>query len=547
MRLMEMFKRKLYCRTSQAFLLSTGLLLIVLALSELFTLASSIDDPLAFEKQPDPVFPLLPTGLVHGCAAICELLLALLIFRKANERLLYAGLAWLVMLLAMYQVALRTIAGPARPCGCSGFVGTWLEHFTHLPVNTWHLAILAYWSAGILTWSLAQVICRHRGKCLHLLLFILLVVLTPATRADYVHIDGISWAEVPLEARKFVKVHEGTTNYVTFEVKVQPREWWQIALRYSGPATRANVRFVVAGNFTNVFSTFVDLSSSHEDMLMGSDVTLGAYPANELPETALLWLAFASSFYYESGAAPSPLPLPWRVAAWEPEAHICDSQVAFLNPGYLPADVIYITSNGRLESAAKNPMLHTAKVVKLRPGKTISLHHKYLPGVCLGWYRVHASTNLLGRSWPLAFTLEWYQPLDHFKSPPSPQRVTRNTNTIPVRLWTGQITRIEVHPGSISRAAPVQRMRFSDYRLNAPRYGLDAVEYDVTNGQWPVTVDAAMLDAYAKQASAARSMYLKELAVRTAMRLILVVLVLVPFIYLALPKRRRSDSIPGQP
>jgi len=527
-------------------LLSTGILLIVLALSKLVTLALAIRSPLAAEKQPDPVFPLLPTGWVHGCAAICELLLALLIFRRANERLLYAGLAWLVMLFAMYQVALRTIAGPARPCGCSGFVGTWLEHLTHLPVNTWHLAILAYWSAGTLTWSLAQVICRHRGKCLHLLPFILLAVLTSATRADYVHIDGISWAEVPLEARKYVKVHEGTTNYVTFEIKVQPREWWQIAFRYSGPATRSNVRFVVAGNLTNVFSTFVDLNSSHEDMLVGSDVTPGAYPANELPEAALLWLAFASSFHYESGAAPSPLPLPWRVAAWEPEAHVCDSQVAFLNPGYLPAEVIYITSKGRLESAAQNPMLHTAKVVKRRPGKTIPLHQKFLPGICLGRYRVHVSTNLLGRSWPLAFTLEWYQPLDHFKSPPSSQRATQNTNTILVRLWTGQVTRIEVHPGSISRVAPVQRMRFSDYRLNAPRYGLDAVEYDVTNGQWPVTVDASMLDAYAKQASAARSRYFKELAVRTAMQLILIVLVLVPLLYLILSRRRRSDSTPGK-
>ncbi|HEV2391382.1 MAG TPA: hypothetical protein VG146_03365 [Verrucomicrobiae bacterium] len=308
----------------------------------------------------------------------------------------------------------------------------------------------------------------------------------------------------------------------------------------------ANSNFTVSGcDGTNIYTILYDMEKAEawSQRPRPSWITPGLYPLDVSWQTAIPWLAFASTPYLDQRTNDT-LPGCWGLPRNEADMWTCGSEVKrSIEPPFLPLEVNYIVDPGCQKRAVTNNNLLSAV-----PNKAIETAiFQYPPGFAYGEYKVKRTTNWNGLVLPSEFEVRRYYP-----------RYTPRA----VYLGPALVVLFEGKTRTVTRASEEEvvpksdrPISIADFRFSKRDVGVDFIGYVSTDGSWPSQSDKRLADLFrAKVASSTESVkyFLKRKragsassTARAAGLLVIACVLLFPLACFALNKMRTKPLTKG--
>jgi|YelNatPaOPRAMG01_1025707.scaffolds.fasta_scaffold06672_2 hypothetical protein len=484
------------------FLASAVLLLAVAGLGKL----AAVFYPATFAARvvavKDPVFPFLDARVTAFGAAVLELVCAAFIWRHRRSHRAWLALAYVVCLLLLYRVGLLLVGLETGPgCRCLGATVQWVGLHPALEgrLSGW---LLAWWALGVCIWACARVLrVRHVASAMGTVWGMMLACSSAATAQHLELRGGLTWV-VYYENGQEDK--EATQPPKTFTVWLSSNRW----------CVKSDIELAFGQGSNTFYAVF-----ANKEVPASAGVFAGFYPAFSPPIVTVPWLAFCSGSYFREDPEWQHLPLPWRLALVDPDAHRCKAEVSFLDQiSRLPRRVTFRTTEQRLKSVAQSRYLRVGKLPRndeiLRQQDYTRL---YPTGMVCGRYQVTIATNLFGMTLPWEAELEVYAQRGVFGGRLSGQQVTslppsRILQPKPVRTETFvrvrsmlRLSNAMQRSGEVPLTLLPAHAGVADSRLQSRELGVDHVRYWVRgHDQWKLAPDAQLTNLFVAALKQAR-------------------------------------------
>lgn len=135
-------------RIPSLYFYSSGFLLLLTGLLKLI----SVQDDVAYLKEPDPLFYFLSIRQILTVSSVLEIGIGMLLFVTTNCWIKVFAAIWFSILVLTYRIGLYVI-GYNGPCQCLGGAGQWL-HLSRHTIDVIMKSILAYLLVGSLALAL---------------------------------------------------------------------------------------------------------------------------------------------------------------------------------------------------------------------------------------------------------------------------------------------------------------------------------------------------------------------------------------------------------
>jgi hypothetical protein len=460
-------------RFQQVFVRSVALALLLTASLKLLTVSS---EGLNL-AQSDPVFPFLTQRQPALLVAALEAGIAYVLLRRLCGGHEVELVAWLGSVFLLYRAAAYA-AGWRGPCQCFGAATSLVSMFSSWTAD-WLAKLTLTWMLGgsllILgrrwSWRTHKPTAATLGRAVALF-----VALFPC------QLD----AETALAIRGKIRVQgfnrDGTIQYdktFTFETW-RGRLHWKIIVNfdeYSNIVGWDGEKTCFLINFSPE-ALSRDLGLDWAKYLPSGYITEGVfgYPYHCEPTTRIVWLALASSAYFNQTNRPE-LSAIYSMSFNDPVGQLVEaSSVELLDPvGALPARVDFKVNCRPATSVTNWPFL--SYIVSDKHLRRAAKEGQHYQDFVSGEYRVLRSTNAAQISLPAEFEFRVF--------------VLANGTRIRWQRFHGIVEEIsrEDLPSFLPETNG-RRMYMRDYRFLDRAIQLDEVGYIATNGIWPSATEA---------------------------------------------------------
>lgn len=275
---------------------------------------------------------------------------------------------------------------------------------------------------------------------------------------------------------------QGTVTYkvpITFSAAIDVSGRWQVTAVYG-----TNYEEICGTDKECTYSVMRWMNPRRGTTPVASIVD-GTHPYFSEATTRVVWLAFASSSYFETDT--NPLPALWNVMFNNPMSHALEMTCEFLPPpGKLPSKVDFTFSRKMVLGKKHIPFLMrnlTSTEIKRDVNRA-----KAVDGKLVAQYRVLETTNFSGTSLPMGFSLDVLG-YDH-------------GHRFILQSYRGTVERIrpEVPVSFVPKIAGP--LSVQDYRFFDDRARLDRIDYMLTNGNWLPTNEPILQDLFLRRKAA---------------------------------------------